>query len=100
MPLAHGTFDNLGMGAALMLNPPSCNARDGGLQPVPAVLVPLLVKGDFLGGRRLEMLTTDALARLVAASDETWQPVHAAVLRSSVQGGVIDARFACIVVSH
>jgi hypothetical protein len=60
----------------------------------------LLVKGDFLVGWRLEMLTTDALARLFAASDETWQPVHAAVLRSPVEGGVIDARFACIVVSH
>jgi hypothetical protein len=83
-----------------MLNPPGCNARHGGLQQIPAVLVPLLAKGDFLGGWRLEMLTIDALARLVAASDETWQPMHAAVLRSPVEGGVIDARFACIVVSH
>jgi hypothetical protein len=58
------------------------------------------VQGDFLGGWRLEMLTTYALARLVAALDETWQPVHAAVLRSPVEGSVIDVRFACIVVSH
>jgi len=83
-----------------MLNPPRCNARHGSLQPLPAVLVPLLVKGDFLGGWRLELLTTDALARLVAASDETWQSVHAPVLRSPVKGSVVDARFACIVVSH
>jgi hypothetical protein len=83
-----------------MPNPPRCNAHYGGLQQLPAVLVPLLVKSDFLGGWRLEMLTTDALGRLVAASDETWQSVHAPVLRSPVEGGVIDARFACIVVSH
>jgi hypothetical protein len=83
-----------------MLNPPRCNPCHDGLQPLPAVLVPLLVKGDLLGGWRLEMLTTDALARLVTASDETWQPVHAAVLGSPVESGVIDARFACIVVSH
>jgi hypothetical protein len=83
-----------------MLIPPRCNARHGGLQQLPAVLVPLLVKGDFLGGWRLEMLTTDALARLVAAFDKTWQSVQAPVLRSPVEGGVIDALFACIVVSH
>jgi len=100
VPLAHGTFDDLGVGTALMLNTPSCNASNGGLQQLPAVLVPLLVKGDFLGGWRLEMLTTDALARLVGTPDETRQPVHAAVLRSPVEGGVIDVRFACIVVSH
>ena len=100
VPLAHRTFDNLGVGTALMLNPPRCYARYGSLRQLPAVLVLLLVKGDFLGCWRLEMLTTDALARLVAASDETWQPVHAAVLGSPVEGGVIDARFACIVVCH
>jgi hypothetical protein len=58
------------------------------------------VKGKFLGRWRLEMLTIDALARLVAALDETWQPVHAAVLRSPIEGGVIDIRFACTVMSH
>jgi hypothetical protein len=100
MAPAHGAFDNLGVGMALMLNPPGCNARHGGLQQPPAVLVPLLMKCDFLSGWRLEMLTADALAGLVAAPDETWQSVHAPVLRSPVEGGVIDARFACIVVSH
>jgi hypothetical protein len=100
VPLAHGAFDNLGMGTALILNPPRCNARYGCLQQLPAVLVPFLMKGDFPGGWRLEMFAADALTSLVAAPDETWQSVQAAVFRSSVEGGVINARFACIVVSH
>jgi hypothetical protein len=100
VPLAHRTFDDLCVGTALMLNPPRCNARHGSLQLLPAVLVPLLVQGDFLGSWRREMLTTYALAGLVTTLDKTWQSVHATVLRSPVEGGVIDVRFACIVVSH
>ncbi len=83
-----------------MLNPPSCNARFGCLQQVPALFFPLFMKGSFFNSWRPEVLAADALVRLVAASDETWQSVHAAVLRSTVEGGVIYARFACFVLSH
>jgi hypothetical protein len=85
---------------ALMPDPPRCNARYGRLQQVPAVLAPLFVKGNFLNGWRREVLAADALAGLVAAFDEARQSMHAAVIRSTVEGGVIDARFACFVLSH
>jgi len=42
----------------------------------------------------------NARSRFFASFDEARQLVHAAVLRSTVEHGVFDARFACLVLRH
>jgi hypothetical protein len=100
VPLARGTFDNLIMGTALMLNPPARDARLDAPHQALAVLGPLLVLGDFLGGWCYEVVAMNALSRFLAGSDEAWQLVHPAVLGSTVKLGIIDVRFAGFVLSH
>jgi hypothetical protein len=60
----------------------------------------LLVKGNFFDSRCPEALTAYALIRLVASPDETGQFMHAAVIRATIDNVVIEARLACIVLSH
>jgi hypothetical protein len=60
----------------------------------------LFLRGNFLNSRRPKTLAADALARLFAASDKTRQSVYAAVVRSTIEGGVIDARVASFVLGH
>ncbi len=99
-PLARRAFDNLGVGTALMLNPPTCNARLDRPHQAFAILGPLLVQDNFFSGRPPEVLTMNAQSRFLASPDETRQLVHPPVLRSTVEGGVIDASIACCVLSH
>ncbi len=97
---AHGAFDGLRVGTALMLRPPRRDPQQSFHQHFLAVLAPSLVSCDLRGSWRREMLAAYALIRLLAVFDEAWQSVHAAELRSTVECGVIDVSLARFVLSH
>ncbi len=84
----------------MMLFPPGYDASLDRHHQAQAVLDSLLVEGDFVGGWRPEVLTMNALPRFLANFDEARQFLHAEVLRSTVERGVIDALFACRMLSH
>jgi hypothetical protein len=99
-PPACRAFDDLGMSAALMLEPPRRNSSLNRRHQIFAVLGALLVLGNFFGGWRSEAITMNAQSRFLASFDEARQLVHASVLRSTVEHRILDARFARRVLSH